>query len=133
MTIYIDWDTPEKQVVRFDIESTGDWSEFRQAVKQANALINSVDHTVDLIINPQPGAEPGRGAMPIFKNAQLDAPANQGVTVIVETKLFARMLVNAFCRVYRDMQDAIIVVASLEDARRVLRKRNIEPASIITG
>ena len=72
-------------------------------------MIGSADATVDLIINASQGAAPPPGALLKFRRAQELRPANQGVTIIVESNLFARMLFAAFARVYPRLADLIVV------------------------
>jgi len=55
-----------------------------------------------------------------FRRAQETRPANQGVTIIVESNLFARLLFAAFARVYPRLADEIWLVPDLDEARRLV-------------
>jgi len=119
MTINVAWDNDSKYVVRFDVTSKSDWNEFSHAVETAKAMIGSADATVDLIINASQGAAPPPGALLKFRRAQESRPANQGVTIIVESNLFARMLFAAFARVYPRLADLMWLAPDLAEARRL--------------
>ncbi|MEL7236056.1 MAG: hypothetical protein AAGK74_16240, partial [Chloroflexota bacterium] len=55
MGIRVVWDDDEKTVVRHIYEGTWTWRDFREAVHKAWAMMHTVDHTVDAILDLRNG------------------------------------------------------------------------------
>lgn len=118
------WDNPERTAIRFDVKTGCDWIEFWGAVHEAYHWMEEVDHQVDLIVYPEPGATPPVRAMMHFKDAQESSPLNRGRLVIVGADAFATLLFNTFTRVYRRLGEDMLFVLTLDNARAALAARD---------
>jgi hypothetical protein len=119
----VSWDNEARTALRFDVQAGCEWSDFWEAVHEAYRLMGGVDHQVDLIIHPAPGAAPPVRALANFKMAQDSHPANQGMLAIVGAGMYAEVLVNTFARIYKRLGEEIVFVSSLDKARAALAAR----------
>jgi hypothetical protein len=61
-----------------------------------------------------------------------DAPKNRGVTVIAGGSSFIKTMVTVFSKVNRQLGERLVVVDSLEEARKVLAERR-KPQTAAAG
>ncbi len=125
MTIQVGWDNNEQQhIVRIVFQRGWTWNDLNQAVKQADALIISQSHRVDLLIDIQEaGGIPGdfiTRAGELF--AQGEARANEGQKVVVGAGTLIRIAYKTFLRVYGSKLEGrpFIFADTLESARVLL-------------
>lgn len=118
--ISVTWDNEAHTVIQFAVHRKCEWEAFWAAVQQVNTLMGEVPHTVDLIVNVSLGALPGLQVLQHFGRLYGEAPANHGLTLIVGSGVFHRMLVNIFSNVYVHMSDRVRIAESLANARVIL-------------
>jgi len=126
--VLVSWDNEAQTAIRFDLMAGCDWIEFWEAMHEAYRLMESVEHQVDLIINPAPGATPPMRALMNFKRAQESAPANQGRVIIVGVGMYGELLFNTFTRIYSRLAETLTLTSTLEKARAALAERAPSPA-----
>jgi hypothetical protein len=123
MSIKVSWDNEAKTIIRYDFEGDWNWEEFHVAAQEAFKLTRSVEHTVDTISNFLPGTRLPANAFLQFRRAMVDAPKNRGVTAIAGNSSFITRMVSVFSKVNKRLGERLVVVASLEEARKVLAER----------
>jgi hypothetical protein len=99
MGIQVDWFDPEHTIIRYTYR--GDWGlkEFETAIDTGYALMRSVSHTVDSIIDMRDSSRPNENIF-FQANKTVDRmPSNQGVIAIVGADLLTRSLHDAYVRV----------------------------------
>jgi hypothetical protein len=120
--ITVSWDDDAQTAIRWDIPGEVEKPDFHKALQQSQQMMTSQSHTVHIIINPQQGANPPRGAIAMFKNAGETAPPNQGFTVIVGSgDAYPRLLLVTFNRIYKHLSEKIRFVTTLDEAREFLQ------------
>jgi len=132
MTVKVSWDNEIKTTIRYDFEGEWNWAEFHAAAQQAFALTRSVEHTVDTISNFLPGTRLPANAFLQFRRAMVDAPKNRGITVIAGNSSFITMMVSVFSKVNKQLGKRLMVVSSLQEARKVLAERR-KPQPAVAG
>jgi hypothetical protein len=129
MTVKASWDNETKTTIRYDFEGQWTWEEFRAAVQEAFALTRSVTHTVDTISNFPADTRLPANAFLQFRRAMADAPKNRGTTAIVSNTSFIKMMVSVFSKVNKQLGERLVIVSSLDEARRTLASRRNQPAA----
>jgi hypothetical protein len=132
MSVKVSWDNESKTTIRYDFEGEWTWDEFRAAAQVAFALTRSVTYTVDTISNFPPGTRLPANAFLQFRRAMADAPKNRGVTVIAGGSSFIKTMVSVFSKVNKQLGERLMVVDSLQEARKVLTERR-KPQTAAAG
>ena len=115
MPIQIDWQDSGKNIVLLSFPNKWDWKEFKEAAYQTAALLDDVDHMVDIIIDlkastiPLVGS-PFEGGNMFFKMM----PANRGVIIVV-TNRFIRSLASIFKTIDREFGSLLYPVDTLNE------------------
>ena len=102
MQINVGWDNNDHKIVRIVFQQGWTWHDLRQAIHQADQLIVSEAHTVNLVIDiHDAGGIPGdfiTRAGELF--AQGDARSNEGQKVVIGAGALIRMAYKGFLKVY---------------------------------
>ncbi|MBN1967447.1 MAG: hypothetical protein JW910_22525 [Anaerolineae bacterium] len=121
MAITVCWLDETQTVVFYSFAGKWDWNELVGAMGQANALMGTVPHPVDVIADlsgslhlPVNLLEMGRNA------AKVHRPANMGMVVVVQGGAFLEPAVNVMRRIYRELDYAMRYVNSLDEARAAI-------------
>ncbi|MBN2472282.1 MAG: hypothetical protein JXN59_16275 [Anaerolineae bacterium] len=122
MPITISWDTEEKKAIRYDFVGEWTWPEFREAVQQTFALMDTVPHTVASIGNFTESGSLPSGAIFELKQVLSNTPPNSGVVVITRGSMFVNTIIQVFTKAYKDLGKKIAVTDTLEEAREIVEK-----------
>lgn len=134
MKIRVEWDDPEKTVLRYDFLEGWTWSDYLAAVEVSNPMMKSVGYTIDFIANFEHSALPPLWTFAGFQRSRDYSPPNLGVIVVVGASRFVEALINlaVFTRLYKKLGQKIVVVHTLQDARAAIaqwRQRQRELAA----
>lgn len=122
MPISINWDNPQKTIIRNEFEGSWTWNEFVEAMDQVGKLMQTVSHPVDILGNMRPGNMPKTGnAIAVGRSAMLHWPANFQRLVLVTNPLL-EVLGNTFKKMDSVLGPKMILVRSLEAAYEVLSR-----------
>ena len=124
MKINVAWDNNDHQIVRIVFQRGWTWQDLHDAVKQADKLITSESHTVNLVIDiHDAGGIPGdfiSRAGELF--AQGDARSNEGQKIVVGAGTLIRIAYKGFLKVYGSKLEGrpFIFADNLDTARAML-------------
>ncbi|MFC1959902.1 hypothetical protein ACFLYO_04260 [Chloroflexota bacterium] len=124
MPISVIWDDEEHTILRYLLEGTWQWSEFRPVIAEADGLSRTVDHRVDIIADLTTSAPlPVRNAFPTLKYmAELSSDnVLQGVFVVVGGGGFVRALGKTFAQVYAGVGARIAFSDTLDEAYALIQ------------
>jgi hypothetical protein len=115
MSITTAWGNPEYTVIHLTFQRGWTWTELKAAVAQADSLIISVAHTVDLLIDIREAGGIPRdflsAAGELFSNG--DARSNEGRKIVVGAGVLIRTAYNGLMNVYgHRMKDRPFVFAA---------------------
>lgn len=124
MAIVTRWDNKKKTIVLLEFESEWSWNDLEEAVQQADALIGSVDHFVDLIIDLEGSSIPKdvlNAAQTLLASGS--ARPNEGVRVVVGANGTMRTIYQTLQKTFGGTVDgrAILFAPTLSDARAIIR------------
>lgn len=123
MSVTVDWDTPDKTVIRYQYVGRWTWPEYEQAAKRAALLVREEGRQVSVIADfSQSGMLP-KGLLSGFERSLQATPLDFDVVVIVsKTELLLRMI-EVFRRLNQKVGAKLLTTNSLEEARTLLSKR----------
>ena len=102
MQINVAWDNNDHRIVRIVFQHGWTWQDLRQAIHQADELINSEPHMVHLVIDiHDAGGLPGdfiTRAGELF--AQGHARSNEGQKIVIGAGTLIRIAYKGFLKVY---------------------------------
>lgn len=125
MGIHAQWDNETKTAIHSVADGEWDWDDAYAITMQINAMIESVQRKVDLIIGDD---MPLRGKVPPnavthWRNAYRNLHPNAGLIVIVGVDPFVRALMNAVIKLTRS-DHRIKMVGTLAQARALVYERH---------
>jgi hypothetical protein len=125
MPIVTVWDNDDKTVLRHVYEGAWTWNDFKANLVRCREILNSINHSVDLIIDTRNGRTLPDGAVGGLGVLRMSTHQNLGKTVLVGTNLFISRLYNAFHRAYCDNEHGLALAPTLELARTMLFDQNL--------
>lgn len=123
MPIIVEWDNPEKTVIRQKYVGKWTWDEFFDAcTKQSAGLMKTVPHTVHILADySESGPLPLGGAVSQARTVTQYYPDNWGLLIIVSGNMFIKTLVNIFAKTYsRGAGAHTAAAATFEDAYKLV-------------
>ena len=124
MAILTRWDNKKKTIVLPEFESEWTWQDLESAVQRADALIGSVAHYVDLIIDLEGAAIP----KDVFTAAKTlldsgEARPNEGARVVVGANGAIRTIYQTIQKTFNSAVEGreVLFAANLSDARAIIR------------
>ena len=121
--IKVEWDNPEKTIVRLDyFDPVESWEEYQNAVKESYAMVRTQSHKVHLIHNPGKAQMPGGNAMAEIRRAIDLTPLNTGLVLMVISNMFARRITELMLKLTVNPKN-FQFVGTVEDARSKIKSQ----------
>ncbi len=120
MSISVQWDNDNQNVIRYDFSGRWDWDSYERALEQGFAMTEGVEHEVHMLIHLQRGATLPEGAMIYLKDTLAALPANQGLVVVAGGDKSARTTIAMFKRINKGLGKRLAVANDLKEARSLL-------------
>lgn len=96
MSIKVDWVNQEQSIIGYIVKDTWTSLEMESAIENSFILSETVEHTVDVIVDMRRSQSVPDDALLLFKNALKVLPENRGRIVVISTdevtKTFFKML-----------------------------------------
>jgi len=134
MNINVVWDDEAKTILRYVYEKNWNWTDFHTAAKQAYEMLDTVDHTVNVIMDFQNASLIPQGAITQVQRAfSTPRHRNIGTTVIVGAA--ARTFLQAIAGVGRKLSRSgadnwsLNFVATLPEAYALLQQQSQQNSS----
>jgi hypothetical protein len=126
MGIQVQWADTKQSIIQLTLERGWTWDDLYEAIRQADGLITSVQHTVNMVIDiHKAGGIPGdfmKVAGDVFASG--DARANEGQKIVVGANRLIQMAYGAFQKVYgHKLKDRPFQFASTMDDAYALLSR----------
>ncbi len=124
MSIVIQWDNPEQTVIHLELRRGWIWEELKDAIREVDKLITSVDHTVHIMIDiRKAGSIPGDFmsiAGDIFASG--DARSNEGKRVVIGAGTLIRMAYKGVLAIYghKLANRPFLFASSVEEAEKLI-------------
>jgi hypothetical protein len=123
MGISVTWDDEEHSVIRFDYQGAWTWNELYDAVRESHLLLDTVNHTVDSIIDLEHSSLLPEHALSRAQNVVKMAHPNQGMTIVVGANTLVRTLLDIYKRIYIKNTPPVLMARSLPEAREAIQRQ----------
>ena len=122
MKITVEWDDPEQTVLCMTYEGQWVLEEYLASIDQSVAMVRSVNHHVDVIVNAVDNAAqtPPLWGLRMWRYAVINTPPNKGITVVVPGNAGVRAFSAALNRLARPRPYGRILTADTLDQARLL-------------
>ena len=99
MSIDIDWDNDDRQIIKAVFQGRWTWQEYLDGKEKAETMLASVEHRVDFISDMTEGSFVPQSALSNLSRAFAGAPRNLGLNVIVGGNTFVRILLQSLGKI----------------------------------
>ena len=123
MGVEVEWDNPERSILRFTVVGHWTWEEFYAARDHARVLADEVALTqIDTIIDIRVGSIFPRNSLMHFRDMSSEAhpKLENGSVVVVENTLFVQTLMDIMRRANHSAMEHFYSARSLDEARAIL-------------
>lgn len=95
MGIQVSWSSDSHHTMIVTYDRSWSWTDFAEAKVQIDALLNSVEHKVDILSDSsKSGGLPGGNALSVLARSFQSAPSNIGKVVVVGANPFFKSLLQ---------------------------------------
>ena len=132
MPFTIEWGNEEKTISHLKVIGSWDWNDYYAATKQGYEMIESVDHTVNIIIDftDSNGSLPPSAMTHLRKSAN-NAHPRRGVLVMVSKRMILlKTFVNLLQKVTRAMT-TVYLAGTLDEAYTIINEIRDEKSDTI--
>lgn len=131
MAIHLDWDDESNQIIQIRIEGRWTWDELENTLRQTIAMMDSVSHKVDFIIDVSRSHMLPGGATQAAQNvATPETHRNEGVKVIIGANTLIRLAYEAYRRINRSLgkNQEFLFAKTQDDARAIISRERQFPS-----
>lgn len=114
MPVHVEWDNPEHTVIREDFIDPWTWEDYLVAASQDDEFIDSVDHTVHLMLNLTQTKSIPPNPFGYLQSVGADLSPNLGLILIVGGSMWAETIVNLFYKLYGSRSEGLMGVYSVD-------------------
>lgn len=126
MPIVVNWDDPEKTLLRWDFNGLWDWPQVFTATEQSVRMRQEVEHSVSIILNLERATPLKPGAINHTKTALSFSPEGRDLVVVAGQSVFVQSVVDIFRKMNVSMADKFVGVHSVNEARKLIASRRAE-------
>lgn len=118
MGITVEWDNPQKTIIRFVYKGRWTWDDMAGAMEQANRLMDTVTYRVDHIVDVRESTLLPPSVVSQAKRVLNEPHANLGLTLVVGASHYLKLMLDIVSRVYPAMMSRrkMKLVSTMEDA-----------------
>lgn len=126
MAIVTQWDNRNKTAILLEFETEWSWADLENALQQADELIISVQHQVDIIIDMEGSNIPKdfvNAVKKLMSENGNDARNNEGHRIVVGANKAMRAVYNTVQGTFKNQFEnrKLLFAADVDDARSILR------------
>lgn len=123
MAIHVDWDDPQKEILRWEFVGYWTLDELLQAAQHTTRLLlDDTSTTVDFIINVSQGGLIPPRLLPYLRKTQLRRHPREGIKIVVGADQYLRIFFQEFWR-YAPAHWDIRFADTYEEARALIRSQ----------
>ena len=128
MSSEVNWYDDRQRVIYWRFRGKGNWDEDAAAQRVSNALIQRVDHTVNVIGNLEGSPILPPNAISVYRANLSTSEPNTGVIVLVGANAFVRTMINLFLQLFpKSVPGTDFMFAKTDEEARALLAVEQEP------
>lgn len=120
MAVLIQWDDPQRTILRYVFSGRYTWDDLYVAAKNAQRMLDSVHHPVDVILDIQHSTHTPREFMSEFRRLATITHPHTGLHVLVSDNPLNALLFQTFAGMYRHLSARYTLVNTLDAAHRLI-------------
>lgn len=122
MSVRVNWDDPEHTILLYTLGCSWTWDEIYETVDVGVAMITTVPHVVDVLVDIQNGSLPPRAIAQFQRIASIPAPQTNLIVIAGGGTLFLSLF-NLFKLMMGNSANKYFWVSDLNKARATLTKQ----------
>lgn len=125
MPITITWEDDSRQIIRGDVNGRWSFDEMQDALRQTIAMMDSVPHKVDFIIDvSRSQLIPGGATQAAQSVATPETHRNEGLKIVVGANALVRLGYEAYRRINRSLgkDQEFLFARSIEEAHAIIAR-----------
>jgi hypothetical protein len=123
MKVRVKWDNPERTAILMVFEQGWVWDEYAAAQRDCYALIQSVPHVVDIIIDSTISRGIPPNAIAQARNFTRTRPENAGQIIVVGASKFVRTMGQTVVQLLPNAGIQFAFVDTFHEARSLVERR----------
>lgn len=128
MGVQVQWDNPEKTIIRYDFSGRWTWDEFYVAYDKAKVMLSGTTQKVHFIMNSTDDISrkytPPNALTHMMSIGRKSVP-NAGKVIRVGGSQFTRVLFQMVSKVNPKLIDTFAFATTLEEARAMAEKESV--------
>ncbi|MEZ4670385.1 MAG: hypothetical protein R3E39_20960 [Anaerolineae bacterium] len=121
MAVAVDWLNDDQTILKYEFDGQWTWNELYAALQQVDMMMNSVEHTVYVIIDYQGSQGIPPGALTHLRSSTMRAAPNWGGGVFIGISSLVESLLNIFTNLNRKLAERYATAANIEEALSILQ------------
>jgi len=129
MPVAMDWDTPERKIIR--VTFIGEWSvdEIHRMLTKRNSMMECVNHPVHQILDMTASTSSPSNLLSVTSRAELPANKTGSLVVVVNASNYVKSVAKIMKRLSPRLFEGIYAVDSLEEAYAKIAEQFGQPVS----
>lgn len=130
MAIHVDWDDEQKRLIFVRVDGRWTWDELERSLRDAIAMMDTVPHKVNFIIDIRGGhMDFGSALGQMQKAATPETHRNEGMKIVVGANRMIRSLYGAYRTLMQSMgkDQEFLFADDIEQARAIIDGGNLTP------
>lgn len=121
MSVTVDWFNEEKTIIKYQFEGQWKWEELYIALQQVDVMMNSVQHTVYIIVDYQKSSGVPAGALTHLRSSTMKAAPNWGGGVFIGISSLVQALLNVFTSLNKKLGERYATAKNMETAYSIIQ------------
>jgi hypothetical protein len=123
MSIMVTWDKADRTIISFDFAGRWGWDELYAASDQATGMLDSVDHTVDFIMDIRETQQIPKDFMSHAERLASGSHPHRGIMVVVGANGLLRTLGGGLRKLFPDATRNLVFAADVEEAYEIIEEK----------
>lgn len=120
--VRVAWDNEEKTAILWRFSGRWTWEDYYAAKRDVIAMMESVEHKVDSIVDLRQTAFIPSGGLSQARALAMKPHPNEGITVMLSSSLFMKTTMSTLGRLYSHIATHYRMADDLDEARALLRE-----------
>jgi len=125
MGINVTWDDAERKIIYFNFDGPWQWDELYAASDQATAMLDSVGHMVDFIMDIREASQNPKDLMSHAERIASGSHPRRGIMVVVGANKLLRTVGSGLRKLFPVATRSVVFASDLEEAYEVITDRQM--------
>ena len=124
MPVAMDWETPERKVIRITFMGTWDVNDVHRLITKRNSMMECVTHYVHQIYDMTASTSSPSNLLSIMSRAELPSDKKGSLIVVVNASDYIKSIANIMRTISPTLFNNVYYVNSLDDAATIIDKES---------